>query len=323
MALPTNNFEAQLTPIMGVSEEIPTAMADARVYSLLHGHKDNPYIDHDRHTTYADHAEVSYTVTTVRDPESTPWRILTPGFCGVENSYMDLANEQALRGETVVTLKPARHQGISSLSPRNILHPENLLAQEVIAVADDLYNRYGVKQVEVDGHSMGGPAAVRAAEIISRREKGIQVGKLALFEAAGVTNHNMGQLGINVPAIWAEALRLAGKHPDLVLDTLRHFYTNLLRTSGEMIEVSHCRISPERLAGLTEFGITTAAVYHRRDRFFPAQKAFAEIGEAVHNFQFGSRGGHLAPLTFPREFSGDLQQSDTELRWKQLQLVRD
>lgn len=284
----------------------------ARAFSHLYGHANNPFLHHEPYVTYTDGAAVSYTVTSVLDPEETPFRILTAGFCGVEEAYMDLANEQALNGETVVTFRAARHQGLSSLAPRNLLHPNNLLAHEVVAIADGLHNTYGVEEIDISGHSMGGPAAVRAAEIISRRSTGVRVGRVTLMQSAGVTRHNLGRLGVSLPAIGLEALPLIARHPELVRSTLVHINANLLRTSGEMIEVSHCRLSPERLERLNESGIATAAIFNYWDMFFPAHKAIREIGDAVDQFGIGRRGGHLAPLTHPNDFARDLWQADNQ-----------
>ncbi|MDB5181967.1 MAG: hypothetical protein JWP13_730, partial [Candidatus Saccharibacteria bacterium] len=114
-------------------------------------------------------------------------------------------------------------------------------------------------------------------------------------------------LGAVLPRLGVEALQASALHPGLTIETVVHFYANLLRTAGEMFEASHCRLSPERLQKLGDLGIATGALYHEADPFFPASQAYAEIGDAVDHFAFGKLGGHLAPMTYPYSVAQDLR----------------
>jgi pimeloyl-ACP methyl ester carboxylesterase len=184
--------------------------------------------DAPRYTQYhaiasGENVQVPYTVTTAKPLGSTAVKLLVPGFGATKSAYLPLAYSLADRGITAVTYKPSR-------SIHDMRHPQNLLADEAVAVAEDLYNRFGISEIDEAGHSRGGPAAVKAAEKVNRRDKGVRVRELELVQAAGVTNHNIGSLGLHVPQVWAESMKAAAMHPELMAESLVHFYVNLPRT---------------------------------------------------------------------------------------------
>ncbi|MDB5182014.1 MAG: hypothetical protein JWP13_777, partial [Candidatus Saccharibacteria bacterium] len=159
----------------------------ARLYQKRHPRSNNPYLSKVSGIAYGDNVRVPYTINTVVPLGSTVLNILVPGFGSTKSAYVPMAHAMALGGQNAVTIKPARHQGIRTLTPRSLLHPEDLLPEEVSAVMRDIYNKHGIKEFDAEGHSMGGPAAVKAAEMANKQSKGPKVRNVMLIQAAGAS----------------------------------------------------------------------------------------------------------------------------------------
>jgi pimeloyl-ACP methyl ester carboxylesterase len=252
-------------------------------------------------------AEVPYTIASAAPLEDTTVDIITPGFGGTQTAYTPLGHSLALSGgAAAATFKPRRHQGLHSFYLSNLIHPEALLPETIVGIMNDMYQRHGVRSVNLKGHSMGGPAVVAAAEMANKAKGGPRVDEVTLLDAAGATRHNLVSLAPGAAELTVEMLHAVGKHPGLLADALIHNMLNPLRTVGEMLEAGSCRLDPNRLAKLGELGIKTGALYHVNDPLFPGKLAKAELDGAVDVFSLSEHGGHLTPITHPNEVAYDL-----------------
>ncbi len=264
-------------------------------------------------------AVVPYTVTTSKRCAplgEAPAHLVVPGIYGTEGAYKPFARALAKLGSTAITFDPPRHQGIYSLAPANLCHPERLLPEVVTALARTAQSAYGIDAFHGIGHSMGGPGVFKAAEKLAARKAAEKAGDIipryqpspemlsvTMLDSAGLSGHHFIPLSLKGPRLLPEIVRAVKDNPNLCVPTILYGVTNGVRTFGEAVSVSECKISHERIAGLREQDVTTIGIFHEKDPFFPAEKAYKNKGRYLDYFEFGGpeQAGHLAPQLYPRE----------------------
>lgn len=260
-----------------------------------------------------DGAKVPYTVTTADTSSLSRGTaaLMIGGFYSCEAGYLSYAEENASHGLPTITFEPPRHQGMRSLLPSSLWHPERLLPHAAYAIASDAQKEYGIRDFDLVGHSMGGKAAYDAAGFAIRQMNGPNIRSIALIGSAGVTGHNVAELAVKLPKLRKEMVEAIARDPrrrnEILRRGLAYGLMNPYRTAGEALRVSNCEITAEGLEELSDNYVNTMGLFYARDGFFPADRARARIGNVVQWFMEGqpAQAGHLAPHTHPAHVAAD------------------
>lgn len=258
-------------------------------------------------------ASVHHTTTVPVGAAGQEHILFVPGLGGTEVTSMPFAAEMVKDGCGVTTFDPPRHQRILGLLPPATTHPARLLSQAAYQTACDLADKYGVESLWLYGHSMGGPAAVSAAEYIAKRHPKLLAG-VAIMGSAGATEHNIIDLAPRAARVIAQELvpnwdllckNLEGYTNDaeLVLKSIMYALRNPLRSLGETWAVTRADIRPG-LEQLDRLGIETSGIFFCKDLFFDCEQAERRIGKIVSRFHVVAAPetiGHLGPQLYPAE----------------------
>lgn len=229
------------------------------------------------------------------------YTILVPGFYGIHAAYAGLRHETAVLDPTI---------GVISMEPprtASLRHADHVLPKAVWGIMKDVAETTGVETFNLVGHSMGGPAAVHAAQYIRLHKDPGLIGDITLNAAAGVTNHNLVKLGPRALQLVANEVRRG--YPELhrrmgakaAAEVVR--YTLHRQTLYEMLAVCKSNILND-IAELSEAGVHTSAVYFPCDPLFDADRAERNLQNRVHTFTVMDTpptAGHIAPQIHPAE----------------------
>lgn len=266
-------------------------------------------------------ASVRYTTTTPLATIEQEHILFVPGLGGTEITSMPFAAEMVKNGYGVTTFDPPRHQKILGLLPPAATHPERLLSQSAYQIACDLTEKYGVESLWLYGHSMGGPAAVSAAEYIAKRHPELLAG-VAVMGSAGATEHTIIDLAPRAARVITQELipnwdllckNLEGYTSDaeLVLKSIAYALRNPLRSFGETWAVTRADLRPG-LERLDRLGIETSGIFFCKDLFFNCEQAERYIGKIISRFQVITAPetiGHLGPQLYPIETAQSHEQN--------------
>jgi len=255
-----------------------------------------------------------YTVTTSMScPDlegSAPIQVL-PGHFGAERCYSAFSEELAGLGTTAITFGLPRHQGIASVRPRNVLHPDKLLSEISEAVAMDAQQEFGIGGVHVLGHSFGGKGAVEHVENSQKSHSGPEVLSMTLLDSTGSTKHNSLTLTGRSLLVAKDLAALAIHDPKIIRDGLAYGLTNPPRTVGESIVGSNARLKPSQMQRIGKSGVKTIMINHAGDQLFPAQDVPEALINSFDDYHVGmpKDGGHLAVSLQPRSVALDINDS--------------
>lgn len=261
---------------------------------------------------------VTHTTFSPLGSSEGPHMLIIPGLGGIEPTTMPLAAEFAKEGYSVTTLSPPRGNMQELLDIRSakhtihsLLHPDHLLSQAGYAVAKDIYSSYEIEQLHIIGHSMGGPAALKVAEVCAKKFPGLVTG-VTLLASAGATGHDIVELAPKAADVIRKELRpnwdllqsnleIFTNEAELVMQSLKYFLHNPIRTIGETYMVTRADVRPG-LQKLTKLGIETSGVFTCSDLFFNCEKAEETIGHIIDHFRVIDDPiaiGHLGPQLYP------------------------
>jgi|GEM_PF-3931403 len=238
--------------------------------------------------------------------------IVVTGLLGVSGAYSELTDAIAEQsGRAAICIRQSRTQGIRSLSPHALLHPDGLLPQSVLGVMGDAQRKYGIELFDLLGHSMGGLAVFRATLRQLQQNSGPTIRSIHLLEAAGTTEDWLLTYALHAPKMLSEARQVAQRSPQLGVELLGFIARNPLRLAGETLHTSLSRLDPQKLHDIGRQGIRTTAVNYVRDPWLPGLAAEQRIGQAVDVFTLGNPevAGHFAPQLYPEAVAAEYLQT--------------
>lgn len=219
--------------------------------------------------------------------------LFVQGFMGPELVYENLRHASTQHGRRAITVGRAGWQRpCAILGKHHRLRPHTVTEQSPWAVVKAL----GEDEVDVVGHSLGGPIGVGMA--LRRHD---HVRSLTLLGPAGVTDDNLLTLGLRLPAAAAEIKRgLPSMYKSYglrgALAILDYVYKNPARLVGEAITAANSDIKPG-LSQLGELGVKTAIGAFTKDCFFDEADMRKNSESIVDIFEDieANRAGHIAP----------------------------
>ncbi len=227
--------------------------------------------------------------------------LLVPGYFGDRTLYRKQRKATSEAGFDAVTFMPPRSQELAhALSKRHILHPELLLADAVEALMLKLHEKHGINKFVLPGHSMGGPAAIRAA---TRQPELVE--KVILAGSAGLSGHNLGKLALRLPGIarnevWRHQGTLRTDTKGILWREIKYMTPSLLRTLSEGIAVAQDNILSD-IPILQAAGVQVATQQFASDEFFPEAEVRARAESIVDTYHVhpDSSAVHLWPQVEP------------------------
>lgn len=246
-------------------------------------------------------ARSRYTIEQPNRPLSDLCFLLVPGYMGVKGLYQKQRHATAEAGFTAVTFKPPRTQDLAhSLDPRHLLHPDRLLVDAVEALMLKLNYKHGFERFVLPGHSMGGPAALRAA-----MRQAQLVEKVILVGSAGLTGHNIGKLALRMPGValnevWKHRHSLRENTTSIIRREAEYVGPAVMRTIGEGVSVANVNIVGD-IPVAQAMGIAVDTQQFASDEFFPEHLARQRVGEVVDTYHVhpDSTAVHVWPQVDP------------------------
>jgi pimeloyl-ACP methyl ester carboxylesterase len=258
-------------------------------------------------------AAIKYTLEEPLEIEDPTPMLLVPGYGGIKPAYKELRGAVAQLGKPAVTFRAPRTQKrFATYHPKHLLHPERLLTQSVIGITKNVIDRWGEKrgftQLDIAGHSMGGPAIVGAGIIHPELFQ-----TATAVASAGLDGHNMFVLAGRVKGVVTEELaplikdvRVARDYKT-VLHMAHYIGRNPWRTTTEGLAVANCNIR-EEVVTLGNLGVKTAALQFASDQFFPLDGVVAHSGDRFDHFREfpDSQANHMWPMIDPEGVAEEL-----------------
>jgi pimeloyl-ACP methyl ester carboxylesterase len=230
------------------------------------------------------------------------YTILVPGFYGIHSAYVGLRQETARQNPQtgVISMHPPRRASLR--------HADHILPIAVWEVMKATAEQTGASRFNLVGHSMGGSAAIHAAEYIRQNKAADLIGQVTLNAAAGVTDHNLLTLGPRAGRLLRRELL---PNRQALVQNLDHWkaaqevasYTLHPQTILEMLAVCRSNIL-SNLGRLSDAGVSIGALYFPQDPLFDAERAERNLRGRVQQFavlEMPAQAGHIAPQLFPRE----------------------
>jgi hypothetical protein len=267
-----------------------------------------------------DGARVTYEIDALEgtDLSTANWIQMDPGYVGIAAVYKVVSHFLAREGFAVARMgNPPRTQHGRGWLPRNLLHPDFLLAEATSAITMHAHNKYQAAGIDMIGHSMGFPAVSKAARHVTKQYGSGIVNSVTGVMPAGCTDISMIQTGKNALAmgkyeiapnskLLLAQLALGDKvvtPADLVKEAGFYVLRNPVRTMAEGLAVSyHCDARPG-LTKLGEMGVRTAVIGSIADLLFPHDEMKEYIAQEVDLFvshDDPETSGHIAPFLYPQ-----------------------
>lgn len=242
----------------------------------------DPEIVHYEDIAKIDGAEVRYRVYEPVEPvEDTPIHIRN-GFMGTGPAYYGLGKELAKRGRWAVVTESVRSQrGPNALHP----HPLRLQAQAGYAAMREVAYWLDTPQVDIIGHSMGGPVSTMIAlrhpnlvRAISYAGSAGQDGKHTFMNRVGCIPQVFDkEIKPNIAALREHS----GSTTLLAIESFKYVFPHMLRTLGEGVYVA-CHDDRAAVAQVRKNGTATGAVIMEADTFFDVKTMLEEAEEHDH-----------------------------------------
>ncbi len=228
--------------------------------------------------------------------------VIVPGFGGIKPAYGDFrdAKAHAANDDVISYRHPRTKLGLHNLHPDELLHPDKLGKQAVVAMIDHARTRHPDRKVTLIGHSMGGPNAVAGA---LRRPNDVE--SVVLLGSGGLEEgQNLVRLGKRLPKIAAQEgktmLEFSAKDAvNMFGQSVYHMARNPLRTLGEAVEIGNRDLMVKELNVLRAKKIGIHAVQLELDGFFPTEIAEHDTDGLVDSFTVIEGLDHLGPQSHP------------------------
>ncbi|MDB5184607.1 MAG: hypothetical protein JWN38_415 [Candidatus Saccharibacteria bacterium] len=234
-----------------------------------------------------DGMHLRYTVEGGADGDTAT--LIAQGFYGIQSAYAGFRSALATPETAAVTVREQRTHS---------------LADALFHVAEDLSERDGITNFRIVGHSLGGPAAAKAGELIIGRRPDLNIESLTIMASACITS------AYNIKALTRLSTELLVSqltaNQRLSPTALREIVSYTLRPqiAVELFSVGHCNLLQMLDRLRRGHDVPTAAISFVADGLFPPKEAARKIGRAVNLFtvmKTPRQAGHLAPNVFPVE----------------------
>jgi pimeloyl-ACP methyl ester carboxylesterase len=257
---------------------------------------------------------VQYTLEVPSEADDDTLEIHVNGLAAAKPSYRGVRKASAQTGQISTSIRPARGTTVNDLMhAKSLLRTEAFASESVFAVMDDIERRFGLSDVKLRSHSMGGRAGVAVAEAVPERIK-----NLTLVNAAGLEPQSLIAMIARLPAFVngelipnMDMLYQEFHEPQVAIDFIRYNLQNPLRTGVETLSICRADIR-DRVRQLGARGVAVSIIDAQSDKLVPNKSVEGTLGNDVMYYSMhpNSKIGHLGPQTHPAEMVEEYSRAD-------------